>query len=273
MAIALGFFSCRKEPEIPALAVVGESRLTQEDVDLLVPVQMMGKLPPQAQRRIVDVWVEDELLRQEAHRLKIDEDPQVAARISVAIRDLLVAELLERHFEDDSDVSDEEIQLYYDAQPEDFTRDQLEIRARHILVANRSDRRSVTKQLRSGVFDVVARESSIDASADLGGDLGYFTREMVDPAFWEACEGAKLGRRVSARTPLGYHTIEVLDRREAGTVKDLLEVRGEIRQRILSERRQAKRLELLVDLRSRIPWSISDEVMAPASEPEGLPGE
>lgn len=266
--LLLGGPGCRDEPEIPALAEVGDRRLTQEDVDLLVPVQLMGRLPPQAKRRIVEAWVEEELLRQEALRLRIDEDPEVAARVSAAVRDLLVAELLERHFEDDAEVTEEEIQAYYDAHPEVFTREHLEIRARHILVAARSDLRRVQRELRNEAFDAVARESSIDASADVGGDLGYFTRNMVDPAFWEACEGAGLGRKATVRTPLGYHAVEVMDRREPGTVKDLMEVRGEIRQRILAERRQAKRRELLDDLRSRIPWRISESLIAPPAADE-----
>ncbi len=269
-ALAFGFLACEKEPEVASLATVGERRLTQDDVDLMVPVQMMGKLSPQARRRIVEAWVEDELLVKEARRLKIHEDPEVGARIAGAVRDLLVAELLERHFVDDSEVSEEAIQLYYSAQPEDFTREELEIRARHILVTKRSERRTVLRTLKTGLFDVVARESSIDASADVGGDLGYFTRRMVDPAFWTACEAAKLGRRITPRTPLGYHFIEVLDRHEAGSVKDLSEVRGEIRQRILAERRQAKRLELLVDLRSRIPWDIVEQDTPPVGEENGL---
>ena len=252
--------SCEKEPEIPALATVADRRLTQEDVDLLVPVQMIGKLSHQERRRIVESWVEDELLHQEARRLKIHEDPVVATRISNAVRDLLVAELLERHFESDSEVTEDEIQVYYDAQQEEFIREEMEIRARQILVKTRSELRKVQNELKTGLFDALARETSIDASAEVGGDLGYFTRDLVDQAFWQACEGAKLGRRITNRTSLGYHVIEVLDRREAGSIKGLSEVRGEIRQRILTERRQAKRLELLIDLRSRVPYWIAEEV-------------
>jgi parvulin-like peptidyl-prolyl isomerase len=111
------------------------------------------------------------------------------------------------------------------------------------------------------LFDQVAREWSVDASAETGGDLGYFTPEMVDLSFWEACVKAKPGRQVPTSTPLGHHIIQVLDKREGGSVKDLMEVREEIRQRILSDRRQARQEALLEKLRGETSWSLDPEVL------------
>jgi parvulin-like peptidyl-prolyl isomerase len=254
---------CQSPPEGDVDARVGDVKLTRTDVESRIPVQLSGQVEPQDRRRIVERWVEEELLYQEALRRKIDQDPAVNTRISRAVRELVIIELLERAFRADADVSDEEIQVYYEAQPEDFIRDKPEIRVRHILVKSKSDLDRVRKRLRAGeLFDQVAREESVDVSAISGGDLGYFTEDMVDMAFWEACKNGKLGRQIRTATPLGRHIIEVLDRREAGATKDLTEVWSEIRQRILTERRQAKRLELLVDLRNRISWSIEPDLQS-----------
>jgi hypothetical protein len=90
---------------------------------------------------------------------------------------------------------------------------------------------------------------------------------MVSAAFWEACKKAAVGRQVRERTPLGNHVIEVLDKREAGTQKDLSEVRGEIRQLLLRERRESLRESLLAALRGQTQW----RVVSPVSEPETTP--
>ncbi|HCR19078.1 MAG TPA: hypothetical protein DIU35_16490 [Candidatus Latescibacteria bacterium] len=252
---------CQSPPEGDVAARVGEVKLTGADIDARVPVQLAGQVAPQDRRRIVERWVEEELLYQEALRRKIDQDPAVSSRVSRAVRELVIAELLEQDFRSDAEISDDEIQVYYEAQQEEFIRNTQEIRVRHILVKSKGDLYRVRKRLRSGeLFDQVAREESGDISAGSGGDLGYFTEEMVDKAFWAACQKAKLGRQIRTVTPLGRHIIEVLDRREAGDPKDLTEVWSEIRQRILTERRQAKRLKLLVDLRNGMPWSIESDL-------------
>ena len=106
------------------------------------------------------------------------------------------------------------------------------------------------------MFAQVALEESIDESAARGGDVGYFTEDRVEPAFWAGCEKAKIGKLTQVRTPLGYHMIEVLDRKDAGSTRDLLDVRDEIRQRILTERREDVRKKLLEEIRNRIPASI-----------------
>lgn len=249
---------CQKSPqEGVVLATVGQARLTERAVEARIPVQLMGKLTARQKRHLAEAWVNEELLYQEAKRLKLDKDPEVAARISQAVKDLLVAVLLDRETQKNADVFDADIRAYYEAHKKEFMREDTEIRARQILVRNAGELDMVQRRLRNGeTFDQVARDMSIDASAEAGGDLGYFTRDMVDPAFWNACEKAPIGRRVKAVTPLGYHLIEVLDRHEAGTVKDLSEVSDEIRARILAERREKKRQALLAELRKRIPWSI-----------------
>ncbi len=253
-----GLLGCRGEPKGTLVARVGAARLTLQDIESHVPVQIAGKVTAREKKRLVEGWVEEELLYQEALRRKLDEDPDVAIRVSRATRDLLIAELLEREFRRDADVSGDDIRSYYEAQQEEFIRDEPEIRVRHILVKSRSERNRVWERLQNGErFDQVAREASLDASADVGGDLGYFTEDMVDPSFWEVCQKAKPGRQIPTVSRLGHHVIEVLNRRETGSVKELSEVWGEIRQRILAERRQARRFELLTVLRNRVPWSVA----------------
>jgi len=257
VAALSGLLACREQPPGVEVARVGDEGLTVEDIESRIPVHLTGKVTAQEKRRLAQGWVEEALLYQEALSRKLDEDPDVAARVSGAVRNMLTAELLEREFQRDSDILEGDYHNYYEAHKEDFVREHPEIRARHILVRNRSDLDRVRDRLKGGdLFDLVAREVSIDASAEAGGDLGYFTENMVNLAFWERCEKARAGRPVVAETRLGHHLIEVLDRREAGTIPDLLEVRGEIRQRILAERRQARREALLSALRERIPWSL-----------------
>lgn len=254
--------ACGNEQEGIPVARVGDARLTKEAFAKRIPSSFMGQISTEEKRQLVEKWVEEEFLHQAALEQNLLEDPEIKELIAQTTRRLLVAELLERTYAQDSDVLEGDILNYFEANRQSFEREQPEIRVRHVLVKDKDALTRVWNRLRDGeLFEQVAREESIDVSAEAGGDLGYFTEDMVPASFWEACQEAKLGRRTRVTTSNGYHVIEVLDRREAGTERDLVDVRGEIQQRILSERRQALRAKLIEEMKSQKDWSIHlDEV-------------
>ena len=255
-----GVLGCAKQEEGTTVAQVGEQRLTKETLLSRIPSPFLGRISTEEKRQLVEKWVEEELLYQEALKLEIEKEPEIANLIAQATRRLLVAEVLERMYEKDAEVLEGEILDYFEANRPSFAREQPEIRVRHILVKEKEALNQAWQRLRDGeLFEKVAREASIDVSAELGGDLGYFTEDMVGASFWEACQSAKLGRRTRITTNSGLHIIEVLDRREAGSERELVDVRGEIQQRILSERRQVLREQLLEELKSRNDWSVALE--------------
>lgn len=257
-----GCITCGEQPQGTPVAQVGEARLTKEELTSRIPNPFIGRISVEEKRQLVEKWVEEELLYQEAQKRELQKEPEIAELIEQATRRLLVAELLDRTFAKDNDVLEGEILDYYEANRQSFEREQPEIRVRHILVKDKETLASVWNRLRDGeLFEQVAREASIDVSAESGGDLGYFTEDMVSASFWEACQAAKLGRRTRITSTSGLHVIEVLDRREAGTVRELVDVRGEIQQRILSDRRQKQRESLLEEIKQRSNWSVHlDEV-------------
>ena len=69
---------------------------------------------------------------------------------------------------------------------EDFTRDDVRCRARHVLVPDEARAAAVLAELEGGAdFAAVARRESTCASASKGGDLGEFKRGAMVPEFDE----------------------------------------------------------------------------------------
>ncbi|WP_285436662.1 peptidylprolyl isomerase [Pseudomonas sp. fls2-241-R2A-110] len=99
-------------------------------------------------------------------------------------------------------------------------------------------------------FASVARTGSEDATATVGGDLGYFPRGRMMPAF-DAAAFALAPGEVSApvRTPLGWHLIYLQNHQEAA---DVSEVQGlEMVRAYLARQQSAQaRLQVLATLRS-----------------------
>ncbi|NLI82437.1 MAG: hypothetical protein GX443_12255 [Deltaproteobacteria bacterium] len=138
-------------------------------------------------------------------------------------------------------VSEEQLRQYYEEHLSDYRKEK-EVRARHILFSVKEDApedevkkvrgeaQKVLEEARKGRdFSELARKHSQDpTAAQNGGDLGYFTREKMVPAFSEAAFSLKPGEVGDlVRTPFGFHIIRVEDVRLEKT-STFEEVRGEI---------------------------------------------
>lgn len=107
---------------------------------------------------------------------------------------------------------------------------------------------AVLKQVRGGAdFATVARASSQDpGSAQNGGDLGFFPKGQMTPAFEEAAFKLKPGS-VSAvvEKPFGFHIIKAHERRAPRTAP-FAEVSGQIKD-FLAQGQREQKLEQLVE--------------------------
>ncbi|MCY4597298.1 MAG: peptidyl-prolyl cis-trans isomerase [Bryobacterales bacterium] len=156
------------------------------------------------------------------------------------------------------DISDSEIELYYSQNQYRFEQPE-RVKLRHILFmtedeseeqsdATLGEAEGVLQQLRDGAdFAEMAKEHSDDpGNADRGGDLGWVSRGMMDPAFEEAGFALQVGAMTPApvKSQFGYHLIR-LDERQTGSVKPLSEVREVIRGDLQAERSQSDRYALV----------------------------
>ncbi|MCF0222982.1 MAG: peptidylprolyl isomerase [Fibrobacter sp.] len=89
----------------------------------------------------------------------------------------------------------------------------------HIVDSVKKEAEALIDTLNLGMsFELLAKAHSQDSSADKGGDLGYFKRGQLDPAFERAIGILKNGQysSVPVKTTLGWHIPRVLGRKEDG---------------------------------------------------------
>ena len=111
-----------------------------------------------------------------------------------------------------------EMKAYYEANPKKFQRE-VRINAQQILVKEKDAALEIKKRLDAGeAFDTVSKAYA-DPSIRMKQNLGWLEKGKIPKAFEEKLIGLQKGE-VSApiETQMGFHVIQVLDRREPGVI-------------------------------------------------------
>lgn len=177
--------------------------------------------------------------------------------------DLLVAKLLEQEVNQKVLVKPTDIAGFYEKNPDRFQQGET-MRASHILVlvpaeatvqaraAARGRAEAALKAAKAGQdFAKLARQYSQDSSAQRGGDLGFFPKGQMVPAFDQAAFALAPGQVSDlVETQFGFHIIKATEKRPARVVP-FVEVAGQIQQFLEQEQRQEKGKELVKQLKAK----------------------
>ena len=171
--------------------------------------------------------------------------------LQTQIKNQLVTQKLVESLSSSQSVTDAEIQAYYDKNKTQFYQKPAK-RAEHILFKpeDKATAQKVLKEIQAGAnFNALAKQYSVDtASASKGGDLGWPTSAYV-PEFQAALDKLSKGQTSGlVQTPYGWHIIRVTDER-SGTQQTLAEVKSQIQQIIIQQRRSDAYQTFLNDLR------------------------
>ncbi len=172
--------------------------------------------------------------------------------LKTQIRNQLVTQKLIDSLSSNAKVSEADIQAYYDKNKAQFFQ-KASKKASHILFKpeDKAKAEAVLAEVKDGGnFEALAKKNSIDtATASKGGDLGWPTSAYV-PEFQAALDKLKKGETTTklVQSPFGWHIIRVTDER-AGTQQALAEVKSQIEQIIVQQRKGDAYQTFLDDLR------------------------
>ncbi|EGA89735.1 PpiC-type peptidyl-prolyl cis-trans isomerase [Planococcus donghaensis MPA1U2] len=164
--------------------------------------------------------------------------------------------LQEKALTEGVEVTDEEIQDYYDRQG-------TELNARHILVADEETANSLKKQLDEGAdFAKLAEENSTDTGSGAnGGNLDWFGPGAMVPEFEEAAYGLEVDEiSEPVASEYGFHIIQVLEKRQIEDQPALEDQKEELRTELaLSKADQTTLLPKVAELMKEANVKIKDE--------------
>jgi peptidyl-prolyl cis-trans isomerase C len=163
--------------------------------------------------QVLDSVMDQKLLATEAAKRKLDQNPAAQRRLAAAKERILGDMLVETSVS--KAVNDNAIRgLYADFQKSNHPAE--EFHARQIIVPTQADAEADKKLLAAGAaFESLAMAKSTDAATRFsGGDLGYFTTDVMPDGYEAALKDAKPGDLIGPfHIDSGWVVMKVEDRR------------------------------------------------------------
>jgi foldase protein PrsA len=144
-----------------------------------------------------------------------------------------------------------------------------QVRAKHILVADANTAAMIEAKLKAGGdFAALAKQYSTDPSSkDKGGELGFFSKGQMVPAFQAAAFSQKIGVvGPPVHSPFGYHII-VVEEKKPAQVATLANSRDKIVKLLTQQQQGAQVPQFLAQLRAKANIVILDDKLKDALPP------
>jgi len=225
-----------KRSNDPVVATVGKEEIHRSEVDATIKLYgaELSKLSPGEQATVaLDRLIDAKLVMNEAKDRKLDEDPVVKRQLEEAQRRILQQALLGKVIA--AATTEKAVKERY---AQDFAKGKgmKQVKARHILTYTQGEAEAAIKALEGGAdFSKLADERSVDNSSK-GGDLGWFSRSDMVPAFGKAAFDLEKGKytKVPVESQFGWHVIVVDDIRTQ-PAPPFEKVKDELEQRLAQE--------------------------------------
>ena len=240
LGLAAGFalnpVLAQEEPKIPVASVNGEDIFLDEVMALTerLPAELRQQPLETYFDRLVDDIIDSRLAAAAGNEAGLAEDPDILRRMSIAAQRVLAEAWIGREIR--ARVTEADLKAAYDTYIAD-TGSREEVKARHILVAEKQTAEEIIKQLDGGAdFIALAKVKSTGPSGPNGGDLGYFGRGAMVPTFEAAAFALAAGdySKAPVQTQFGWHIILLEDKRTAEP-PSYGELAPQLRQNLISQ--------------------------------------
>jgi len=216
---------------------------------------------PQGRKEMLDTMVIRELILQQASKDGLDKGTEIEEKLQDLKKRLIVESFLKKKVEVESKVSDEDMKKFYEQNKDKFKTGE-QVKASHILVKTEKEAKDILAQLKSGgKFEELAKKNSVDSSSAKGGDLGWFGKGSMVPAFEKAALALKEGQISDVvKSDFGFHIIKLTGKRPAG-IRPFEEVKEQIKGAIMPTKQQEIFQKIKDELKKTAKITIKEDVL------------
>ena len=216
---------------------------------------------PEGRKEMLDTMVIRELILQQASKDGLDKGAELEEKLKDLKKRLVVESYLKKKVETESQVSDADLQKFYEQNKDKFKTGE-QIRASHILVKTEKEAKDILAQIKGGGnFEELAKKYSVDSSAAKGGDLGWFGKGSMVPVFEKAAMSLKEGQVSEVvKSDFGFHIIKLTGKRPAG-IRPLDEVKDQIKGAIMPSKQQEIFQKIKEELKKNAKVTVKEDVL------------
>ena len=262
--MAILIWGCSDEPvRDEFVARVGDEYLTHEDVVSAISAMPAALDSAHAARQVVDRWVRDELLAQEARSRSIQEDDEVKRRLQENERAVLISSLVDQLYEEVEPATEREIAAYFERNVGSLLLREPFLQVRYLTTSDSSAAVRAVAMLDTlasvenadSLWNAYVELQSEDVDASTIMSTSYFPSSRLFrnvPYLRDAVAPLAVGESVVvvANDSL-FHVIQLADRVDAGTAPELDWIVEEIQNRLLIDKRKQLYTDQVQRLRNR----------------------
>jgi len=257
-SLAILAYTCHKRTDSPVIARVGRAILTLDDLYERIPPEYSDRITREQKINYVKLWIDTELLYQEALRLNVHKEPEIRSRLTQMKKDLLSAEMISRNAVTASKnpISDDAVRAYYEEHKNEFVRGSDVIKYQEIVVGDQKTAWEVHR--------LITAENFLDLA------VKYSTAPVQDPRTIPYVPVSSLPKNLAALIPTikingttapveadgAFHIVRILDKQPAGSTCSLEEVREEIISSLSTDVQKRSMDELLSGLRLKMDYEL-----------------
>ncbi len=225
LALCLIVFGCASEtgstqqisidPEEPLVAKVNGQPISVKALEFITAeAQQRNRNAKVPKETLIEELVNRELLYQDALAKELNKDPEVVLRLNILTRSVYSQAAIQE-FVEKTEVTEAELKQEYDSRVGQMIK--TEYKARHILTKSEEAAKDLINKLNEGEnFEELAKKHSTDSTAGKGGDLGWFSPQLMVPPFSKAVIALQNGAHTAepVKTRFGWHVILREDSRD-----------------------------------------------------------
>lgn len=282
MLMALVGSGCENpEPPPDYVARVGSSYLTKQDLQEALENAPASRDSADARRQIVEQWVTNELLYQEAKRQGLREESEVKQLLQENERSVLISALVSSLYEQDTvRPSAAEVQSYYERHRQQLQLREPYLQVRHLATANADSAAQARSLLQRAViaghadstWSLLARRFAMDPARALDLASNYYPAQRLFnqlPPLRSKLRTMSEGQIATlVRTDSLTHVLQLVRRVPAGTVPPISWIEDKIRRRLVIQERKQRYARRVQRLRNeavaREALEISDRPASPS---------
>jgi parvulin-like peptidyl-prolyl isomerase len=261
IALPVWLLGCGRGDEAPDyVARIGDQYLSREEVTTALQSMPSGMDTTEARQQIIEQWVTNTLLYQEAERRGLRSEPEIQQLLEENESSVMVSALVARLYEEvPAEPTPAELLAYYERYREQLRLREPYVRVRYLATANADSARAVQQFMQrlspasaDSVWLTIATRYAADpaASRELAGS--YFPESQLlalTPEIQEAVTSLQNGQ-VSPVISSGdlHHVVQLVERAPAGSIPQMDWVLEDLTQRLsISARKQifARQVERL----------------------------